>query len=342
MFKRKNYEAMGESDTFLDFQEKLSSVAPVERSVLLIGERGTGKELAAQRVHYLSKRWKKPYITLNCASLSSSLIESELFGHEKGAFTGASQSKKGRFESANGGTLFLDEIGNIPLVTQEKILRVVEYGKYERVGSSEEIDCDVRIVAATNIDLSKAADNGTFMRDLLDRLSFEVIFLPPLRERKSDILLLANFFASAMAHELNFVEIPSLSKEVEESLISHEWSGNVRELKNTIERAVYKSENGTINNITFNPFVNPYEKVEEVTNEFIEIEDKKIADKGFQYPKGVSFNQAVDDFKLNLLKETLKRTNYNQKRAAKELNITYNKFRGIYRKYQDRINQGAI
>ncbi len=342
MFKRKNYEAMGESDTFLDFQEKLSSVAPVERSVLLIGERGTGKELAAQRVHYLSKRWKKPYITLNCASLSSSLIETELFGHEKGAFTGASQSKKGRFEAANGGTLFLDEIGNIPLVTQEKILRVVEYGKYEKVGSSEEIDCDVRIVAATNVDLSKAADSGAFMRDLLDRLSFEVIFLPPLRERKSDILLLANFFASAMAHELNFIEIPSLSKEVEEDLINYEWSGNVRELKNTIERAVYKSENGTINNVTFNPFVNPYEKKEEVKNEIIEIEDKKIVDKEFQYPKGVSFNQAVDDFKLKLLKETLKRTNFNQKRAAKELDITYNKFRGIYRKYQDRINQGTI
>ena len=338
--KNKHYEAMGESDIFLDFQEELSSVAPVERPVLLIGERGTGKELAAKRVHFLSKRWKKPYVTLNCAALSSSLIEAELFGHEKGAFTGATHTKKGRFESANEGTLFLDEIGNIPIVTQEKILRVVEYGTFERVGSSFEIECDVRIVAATNIDLAKASDNGTFMRDLLDRISFEVLFLPPLRERKSDILLLANFFATAMAHELDFNETPQLSKEAEVALLNHCWSGNIRELKNTIERAVYKSESGIIKDLTFNPFINPYgsqidTKGEEVSHKPIDIPDNK--DFKYLYNEGASFSEAVDDFKLNLIKETLKRTNYNPKRAAKELKITYNKFRGIYRKYQDKI-----
>lgn len=337
--KNKHYEAMGESDVFLEFQERLSSVAPVERPVLLIGERGTGKELAAKRVHFLSKRWKKPYVTLNCAALSSSLIEAELFGHEKGAFTGASHTKKGRFESANEGTIFLDEIGNIPLVTQEKILRVVEYGTFERVGSSHEIECNVRIIAATNIDLAKAADDGTFMRDLLDRISFEVLFLPPLRERKSDILLLANFFATAMAHELDLIETPQLSKEAEEALLNHHWSGNVRELKNTIERAVYKSEGGSIKNLNFNPFNNPFgiiEKTEEKPAKPLNEPVPSIEIKDL-FKKGASFNEAVDEFKLNLIKETLKRNHYNQKKAAEELNITYNKFRGIYRKFKDRI-----
>ena len=139
-------EALGQSEVFLDFQERLSRVAPVDRPVLLIGERGTGKELAASRLHFLSKRWKGPFVTLNCATLSPSLIESELFGHEKGAFTGAAQRRPGRFEAADDGTLFLDEIGSIPLEAQEKILRVVEYGTFERIGSSISIEVDVRII----------------------------------------------------------------------------------------------------------------------------------------------------------------------------------------------------
>ena len=195
-------EALGQSEPFLAFQERLSRVAPVNRPVLLIGERGTGKELAAARLHYLSDRWQAPMVALNCAALSPALIESELFGYEKGAFTGALQRRFGRFESADHGTLFLDEIGSIPLEVQEKILRVVEYNVFERVGSSESIEVDVRIIAATNADLNDLARKNRFKQDLLDRLSFEVLCLPPLRERKEDIVLLAGHFAGTMALEL--------------------------------------------------------------------------------------------------------------------------------------------
>ena len=188
-------EALGQSEVFLEFQERLSRVAPVDRPVLLVGERGTGKELAASRLHFLSQRWQGPLVALNCAALAPSLLESELFGYEKGAFTGAVQRRAGRFEAADSGTLFLDEIGNIPLEVQEKILRVVEYSVFERVGSSESVEVDVRIIAATNADLNHLVQKNHFKQDLLDRLSFEVLFVPPLRERQEDIALLAGHFA---------------------------------------------------------------------------------------------------------------------------------------------------
>src|SRR4030043_409450 len=221
-------EAVGESKAFLDFREQLSKVAPIDRPVLLIGERGTGKELAASRLHFLSKRWQGPLVALNCSALSPSLIESELFGYEKGAFTGAEERRRGRFESADGGTLFLDEIGSIPMEVQEKILRVVEYGSFERVGSPERVDVDVRIVAATHADLEALVEQGRFKRDLLDRLSFEVLNLPPLRERKEDIVLLANHFAVRMAHELEREEVPRFGDDALKALEGYTWPGNVR------------------------------------------------------------------------------------------------------------------
>jgi len=247
-------EALGQSEAFLDFQERLSRVAPINRPVLLMGERGTGKELAAARLHFLSKRWQGPMVALNCSALNPALIEAELFGHEKGAFTGADKRREGRFETAEGGTLFLDEIGHIPLEVQEKILRVVEYGTFERVGSSESIEVDVRIIAATNADLVSLAQEGRFMQDLLDRLSFEVLFIPPLRERKEDILLLANHFAARMAFELEREEIPRFSEEAVRALEAYPWPGNVRELKNLVERAVYRADSTMISDIDFNPF----------------------------------------------------------------------------------------
>ena len=228
----KTAEALGQSERFLDFQERLAQVAPIDRPVLLLGERGTGKELAASRLHFLSSRWQGPLVALNCSALTPSLIESELFGYEKGAFTGAGQRRTGRFEAADRGTLFLDEIGNIPKEVQEKILRVVEYGTFERVGSSTGIEVDVRIIAATNADLMVLTSQGRFKQDLLDRLSFEVLFLPPLRDRREDILLLANHFAARMAFELKREEIPRFSEEAIEALENHLWPGNVRELKN--------------------------------------------------------------------------------------------------------------
>jgi psp operon transcriptional activator len=224
-------EALGQSDYFLEFRERLSRVAPINRPVLIVGERGTGKELAASRLHFLSKRWQGPLVTLNCSALTPSLIESELFGFEKGAFTGALERRKGRFESADGGTLFLDEIGKIPSEVQEKILRVVEYGSFERVGSSESIKVDVRIIAATNADLPALAEEGKFKKDLLDRLSFEVLTLPPLRKRGEDILILANHFAAHMAQELEWEEPPSFSEDATQALQSYQWPGNVRNLR---------------------------------------------------------------------------------------------------------------
>jgi len=175
--ERGQAEAFGQSEAFLEFQERLSRVAKVDRPVLILGERGSGKELAARRLHNLSPRWQGPLVALNCAALSPTLIEAELFGHEEGAFTGAFRKRLGRFEQADGGTLFLDEIGNIPMETQEKILRAVEYGTFERVGSSQPVEVDVRIVGATNADLLAMSERGRFKKDLLDRLSFEVLYL---------------------------------------------------------------------------------------------------------------------------------------------------------------------
>jgi psp operon transcriptional activator len=247
-------EALGQSDAFLAFQEQLSRVAKVDRPVLLVGERGTGKELAATRIHYLSSRWQEPLVALNCSALAPTLIESELFGHEAGAFTGAVGSRAGRFEAANGGTLFLDEIGNIPIVTQEKILRVVEYGAFERVGGSRSVQVNVRIVGATNANLPELVAEGRFKEDLLDRLSFEVLFVPPLRERREDILLLANHFAARMAFELGRKEVPEFDDEAIEELENYPWPGNVRELKNVVERAVYRADTSVITEIEFDPF----------------------------------------------------------------------------------------
>jgi len=219
-----------------------------------MGERGTGKELAASRLHFLSTRWQGPLVALNCSALTPSLIEAELFGYEKGAFTGAEKRRTGRFEASDGGTLFLDEVGNIPMEVQEKILRAVEYGTFERVGSPEGIEVDVRIVAATNADLPALAADGKFKQDLLDRLSFEVLTLPPLRERKGDILLLADHFAARMAYELGRKDIPDFSDKAICALENYPWPGNVRELKNVVERAVYRSDSSTITDIRFNPF----------------------------------------------------------------------------------------
>jgi psp operon transcriptional activator len=194
---------IGQANSFLTVLEQVSQIAPLSKPVLIIGERGTGKELIAARLHYLSQRWQQNYVKLNCAALSESLLESELFGHEAGAFTGAQKRHEGRFERADRGTLFLDELANTSALVQVKILRVIEYGEFERVGGSKTVQTDVRLIAATNEDLPQLAAQGKFRADLLDRLAFDVITLPPLRERREDILLLDEHFAIQMARELN-------------------------------------------------------------------------------------------------------------------------------------------
>ncbi len=325
-------EALGQSEAFLAFQERLSRVAPVNRPVLLVGERGTGKELAATRLHYLSTRWQGPLVALNCAALTPALLESELFGYEKGAFTGAYQRRRGRFEVAEGGTLFLDEIGNIPTEVQKKILRVVEYNTFERVGSSESIKVDVRIIAATNADLVDLSNKNLFKRDLLDRLSFEVLFLPPLKERKGDILLLANYFAARMAFELEREAIPRFSSGAVAALESYAWPGNVRELKNTVERAVYRSDSIQIADIDFDPFHSNSQKAAPCSEEErpkIEPEPRPVA-KLMSKP----LKQAVWELKVHLLESAMEQAKYNQKTAAAILGLTYHQFRGLYRQYR--------
>jgi psp operon transcriptional activator len=328
-------EVIGQSEIFLDFMEKLSRVAKVDRPVLLIGERGTGKELAVAKLHYLSPRWQGPLVALNCAALAPTLIESELFGHEEGAFTGATRRRKGRFESASGGTLFLDEIGNIPMEVQEKILRVVEYRTFEQVGSSKPIHADVRIIGATNADLPTMTAEGRFKRDLLDRLSFEVLFLPSLRERMGDILLLANHFAARMAFELGRQEVPEFSDEAVTALERYRWPGNVRELKNVVERAVYRSDSALITDILFDPFRPSYGEVLTIDTEANEKPAALV--KAHPAPVEKSFSSAVLALEIKLLKSALETAQFNQRKAARILGLTYHQFRGLYRKHKGQL-----
>jgi len=328
-------EALGQSEVFLDFQERLSRVAPVDRPVLLLGERGTGKELAANRLHFLSKRWEGPFVTLNCATLSPALIESELFGHEKGAFTGAEYQRPGRFETADRGTLFLDEIGSVPMETQEKILRVVEYGSFERVGSSQPVEVDVRIIGATNMDLSAMAERKDFKRDLLDRLSFEVLFLPPLRYRGEDVMLLAHHFSGRIAFELGREKLPVFSRRAVKALESYSWSGNIRELKNVVERAVYRSPDYRIDNIVFNPFTSPFGslQMEGESGHGLDPESRRRGVKEEVIP----LKTAVKSLEIELIRKALTLARHNQKKAALYTGLTYDQFRGLMRKYRKEL-----
>ena len=334
-------EALGQSEAFLTFQERLSRVARINRPVLLIGERGTGKELAAARLHYLSERWQGPFVTLHCAALSPSLIEAELFGHEAGAFTGATRQRLGRFESAHNGTLFLDEIGNIPIETQEKILRVVEYGSFERVGSSQPIGSNVRIIGATNADLRALAARGQFRADLLDRLSFEVLFLPPLRERPEDIAFLTNHFAARMAFELGREDVPQFSHTARAALDNYPWPGNVRELKNVVERAVYRADTMLIRetDIVLDPFEAPFQPTPQASEEGAEERTALHARPTDDTATHTSFTQAVQAFECRLLANGLRATHYNQKKTAERLGLTYHQFRGLYRKYAELLQR---
>ncbi len=236
---------IGRSAKMLDVFEKIKVVAPTDTTVLITGESGTGKELVANAIHYNSHRKKGPFIKVSCAALPETLLEAELFGHEKGAFTGALRQKKGRFELAHKGTLFLDEIGEINQTVQVKLLRVLQEREFERLGGTETIRVDVRIICATQRDLKKEVQKGNFREDLYYRLNVVPIYLPPLRERKEDILPLAEHFLRIYAKQMN-KPIKELSLEVKEILLKYNYPGNVRELENAIKRAVTLSRNGTI------------------------------------------------------------------------------------------------
>jgi len=326
-------ESIGSSEAFLRFQEQLSAVAPINRPVLIIGERGTGKELAAKRLHFLSTRWQGPLVTLNCAALAPNLLESELFGHEAGSFTGASSKRIGRFEAADGGTVFLDEIGNMPLVVQEKILRVIEYGTFERVGGSKQVSVQVRVIAATHNDLQKKAAEGFFMKDLLDRLCFEVLQVPPLRERHEDIVKLAMHFATKMSLELERSAPVYFSEQALGQLNAYQWPGNIRECKNVVERALYRARDNRITTITFNPFATPYKKSpQQASNKFAGDEEGETA------PKDLNLQKAIEALKIRYLSAALTAAVGNQGNAAKILGLTYDQFRGLYRRYKSKLN----
>jgi psp operon transcriptional activator len=300
----------------------------LHKPVLVVGERGTGKEGIASRLHFLSNRWEGQFIKLNCAAISDSLLESELFGHEAGAFTGANKVHHGRFERAHGGTLFLDELANTSVLVQEKILRVIEYGEFERVGGSKTIKCDVRLVAATNEDLPELARQGKFRADLLDRLAFDVLTIPPLRHRTDDILLLAEHFAITMTKELERAVFPGFSPEAQKTLQEYPWPGNVRELKNAVERAVYRmTEEKAISEITLDPFASPYRPTQKTQK------DKNVGDTTAPLTFPINLKQDTREREIQIIEASLEAAKYNQRDAADNLQLTYHQLRGYLKKY---------
>ena len=361
---------LGQSNSFLEVLEQISKIATLSKPVLIIGERGTGKELVAARLHYLSKRWEQTYLKLNCAALNENLLETELFGYDSGAFTGANKRHEGRFERADKGTLFLDEIANTSGLIQEKLLRVVEYGEFERVGGSKTIITNARLIAATNEDLPSLADNGQFRADLLDRLAFDVITLPPLRERLEDILILAEHFAINMARELEFELFSGFTEKAKRSLLDYHWPGNIRELKNVVERSVYRGNNPhvPVHELIIDPFESPFRPQQQIkTSDRIFAKDKfskQNIDKALtsaseqlladvsnkkkitvndneqsqktvltppQFPQ--SLKTLSQTYEIELIQTALSHCQFNQKKTAEALKLTYHQLRGYLKKY---------
>lgn len=321
---------LGESNNFIDVLEQVSRLAPLNKPVLVIGERGTGKELIASRLHYLSDRWQGPFISLNCAALNENLLDSELFGHEAGAFTGAQKRHLGRFERADGGTLFLDELATAPMLVQEKLLRVIEYGQLERVGGSQPLQVSVRLVCATNDDLPLLAREGKFRADLLDRLAFDVVQLPPLRERRSDILVMAQHFAIQMCRELGLALFPGFTPGAEQRLLGYDWPGNVRELKNVVERSVYRhaSSEEPLDNIILNPFqrAEPAVTAEPQGDDALPALPLDLRHWQYQQEK-------------MLVEKALAQARFNQRRAAELLGVTYHQLRAMLKKHDISVSE---
>jgi psp operon transcriptional activator len=328
---------IGEAPAFLEMLEHVSRVAPLSKPVLVVGERGTGKELIASRLHFLSERWEQRVVKVNCAALTESILESELFGHESGAFTGAVRTHIGHFERADGGTLILDELATISLRMQEKILRTIEYGEIQRVGGNEALRVDVRIVGSTNADLQALADQGRFRKDLLDRLAFDVVTVPPLRERVEDILPLAHAFAINMAAELRWSYFPGFSARATSALLRNKWPGNVRELKYAIERSVYRAKNPEqpIAEIVFDAFDSPYKIAAPAVGE------KAATGKRRSPLLPADLQQRLIDTEINLLEAALEKARYNQRMAADLLGLSYHQFRGKLRKFNIRGKPAA-
>jgi psp operon transcriptional activator len=336
---------IGQSGAFLDAVERASRAAAMNRPVLVIGERGTGKELIAERLHRLSSRWGEPLVTMNCAALPETLIEAELFGHEAGAFTGATKARAGRFEEADKGTLFLDELGTLSMGAQERLLRAVEYGEVTRIGASRPMRVDVRIVAATNDDLPALAKAGEFRADLLDRLSFEVITLPPLRVREGDIGVLAEYFGRRMAAELEWRGWPGFAEHVNRQMEEYHWPGNVRELRNVIERAVYRWDDPDepISYIQFDPFDSPW-KPQPPPHRVPDAGPVSTPKTHAAKPHGTAMaapdldtitdlRAAVEAHERAIVEHCLGRHRWNQRQTAKALGLSYDQLRHAIKKH---------
>ena len=298
---------LGKNARMQEIFELISDIADTDSTVLIQGESGTGKELIARAIHFNSSRKNKPFVVANCSAYSQNLLESELFGHEKGSFTGAFRRKTGRFEMANGGTIFLDEIGEVSSPTQILLLRVLQDHRFERVGGEETLDVDVRVIAATNKNLTEEMKKGTFREDLYYRLNVIPILVPPLREREDDIPLLASYFLQKFSQERK-KEVISFSSEVMETLLAHSWPGNVRELENVVEHAVIitKQEQVFIKDLPQYLLLKPLP-----TQEFA----------------------TLQDYEKNLILKTLQETNWNKHKAAKKLNINRSTLYGKMKRY---------
>lgn len=304
---------VGNSNKMRDVFQMISQVSKSNATVLIRGESGTGKELAASAIHYNSLRSQNPFVKVNCAALPSNLIESELFGHEQGAFTGAIRQKRGKFEIANKGTIFLDEIGSMSVDVQVKLLRVLQEREFERVGGYETIKTDVRVIAATNKNLEQAVEEGTFRGDLYYRLNVFPIYMPPLRERKTDILLLADYFLEKYAKE-NRKDIRRFSTPAIDMLVQYHWPGNVRELENCIERAILLcEEEGVIHSYHLPPTVQTAEESDTLP--------------------GRSLEGAVANLEREMIVDALKTTRGNMAKAAQLLETTERKFAYKTKKY---------
>lgn len=300
---------IGRSDGMQNVFKKVAQVAPLPTTVLIMGESGTGKELIARAIHYQSPRADRPMTALNCAAIPETLIESELFGHERGAFTGADRQKQGLFEAAHNGTMFLDEIGELQPAMQAKLLRVLESGEFLRVGGQTPVSVDVRIIAATNRKLEEAIQDGSFREDLYYRLNVVAFELPPLRERREDLTLLITHFVTSKAKDLG-VEERQFSPETIERLLRYRWPGNVRELENLIERLLVLSAPGPVSPEELPASLNADRPKQDPTSHSEVLTGEK------------SLSDAVDEFERSLIQEALHQANFNQTRAAEILGTT--------------------
>ncbi|MFK7976977.1 MAG: phage shock protein operon transcriptional activator [Halioglobus sp.] len=335
---------IGNSPALASALDKVSQLALINRPILVMGERGTGKELIAERLHFLSPRWEAPLIKVNCAAMAESLLESELFGHEPGAFTGATRTHRGRFERADGGTLFLDELGTMSQQVQEKVLRLIEYGEFERLGGQETLRVDVRVIGATNADLREEVHQNRFRADLLDRLSFDVVHVPPLRHRPEDIEELAQHFAIGLCAELGRDLFAGFSETALKTLREHPWPGNIRELKNVVERSVYlasepdDADNNNIDDppeldaIILDPFESPFTTLSQPTVRVENIEEP-TATPALTQMASESFTDTLSRIERELVLEALQNNRNNQRETAEAMGLTYDQLRGLVRKH---------